>query len=449
MTRSAPDRIYWRWRDTDGKQWETDERPDPDDVGGGEPRAWADFRDMGGSREPLKPAGEATATTKPGVARKVAEDRLETLQEREDRRQYLGIEETTELGEYASAYLVQRAREGQLARGTMENREHYLKQAVAFFGSDRDLNSIRGPDIKRWIRHLRKQPNGRGDTLAGGTIRKYLNALSNLYRYAASDGFVPSGYNPVADLPNKPTADRQEAEWLSVPEASLLLEAARTFKPERSDGALGGQAHAVVATFLLTGGRKSEVLGLDVADLSFDRRKIRFRSNEHRQLKTSTSRRTVPMWPQLHEILQRHVFGGSGPTTGLLFPSSRTGKMIQDTRKTLDKIAKRVGYSEGEVRTRLFRHTYCTARLQTFDGYRVLGEDEEGNEIREPIPVSRDTVAREMGHGGTQLVERVYGHLPDNPHRSEHVEFRVDQHEEELGDRLEAVRRVLGREGEN
>jgi hypothetical protein len=51
-------------------------------------------------------------------------------------------------------------------------------------------------------------------------------------------------------------------------------------------------------------------------------------------------------------------------------------------------------------------------------------------------PVSVYTVARELGHGGESLVRRIYGHLGDVRHRSEVVEYRVEQHEERLRDRL-------------
>ena len=37
------------------------------------------------------------------------------------------------------------------------------------------------------------------------------------------------------------------------------------------------------------------------------------------------------------------------------------------------------------------------------------------------------------------LVDRVYGHLGDVRHRSEVVEFRVEQHREELGERLSTL----------
>jgi hypothetical protein len=53
--------------------------------------------------------------------------------------------------------------------------------------------------------------------------------------------------------------------------------------------------------------------------------------------------------------------------------------------------------------------------------------------------VSVYTVARELGHGGESLVRRIYGHLGDVRHRSEEVEYRVEQHAEHLQLRLAAL----------
>ena len=75
----------------------------------------------------------------------------------------------------------------------------------------------------------------------------------------------------------------------------------------------------------------------------------------------------------------------------------------------------------GTVRSKMFRHTYCSARLQTLD---------------QGAPVSIYTVGRELGHGGDSLVKRVYGHLGQVRHRSEVVEYRVEQHRAKLESRL-------------
>ena len=170
----------------------------------------------------------------------------------------------------------------------------------------------------------------------------------------------------------------------------------------------------LVATFLLTGGREGEVLGLEVSDVSIERKTVTFRPNQWRGLKTATSFRVVPLWPQLEAILLPYLFAENGPSA-LLFPSFWTGSeaMLTDTRKVLDGIAKLAGWPRGSVRSKIFRHTYCAARLQTLD---------------RGAPVSEYTVAKELGHGGTAMVRRVYGHLGQTRHRSEHVEFRLEQH---------------------
>jgi hypothetical protein len=59
--------------------------------------------------------------------------------------------------------------------------------------------------------------------------------------------------------------------------------------------------------------------------------------------------------------------------------------------------------------------------------------------VRAWAPVSLYTVSRELGHGSEEMVRRVYSHLGDVRHRSEVVEYRIDQHLERLGDRLERL----------
>ena len=49
------------------------------------------------------------------------------------------------------------------------------------------------------------------------------------------------------------------------------------------------------------------------------------------------------------------------------------------------------------------------------------------------------TVAREVGHSGTGMIERVYGHLGEVRHRAAVVEYRVAQHRRVLRGRLELV----------
>jgi hypothetical protein len=53
--------------------------------------------------------------------------------------------------------------------------------------------------------------------------------------------------------------------------------------------------------------------------------------------------------------------------------------------------------------------------------------------------VSLYTVSRELGHGSEEMARRVYAHLGAVRHRSEVVDYRVEQHLEALKDRLGAL----------
>jgi hypothetical protein len=99
----------------------------------------------------------------------------------------------------------------------------------------------------------------------------------------------------------------------------------------------------------------------------------------------------VPLWPQLAAILKAYLRGPHRPTGDLLFPSAVGDReaMLTDCRKLLDHLAVRSGLArqltveEGKprtkggwpmldfpLRTKMFRRTYCSARLQTLDGGR-------------------------------------------------------------------------------
>jgi integrase len=419
MSRSRKTRIYWRER-------------------GGERRAYADFRDfadVGGRREALIPPGGSRATDDPVVAEALVGERLKTLQNRR-RNKGLGLtaRESGSLGEFAQYHLEEKAEEGRVEETWIARAELHLETAVEFFGVERDVASIGPSDIKAYLKHLRRRPSRRGGRISDGTARHYLNSLSNLFGRAVEEERIDA--NPVAKLKrgSKPSAHREEARWLEVPDAALFLEAARLYEPPNPSHP-NPFMYELVATLLLTGGRMSEVFGLEVGDVSFERGTVTFRPNRWRRLKTAGSHRTISLWPQLREILLAYLNGPLGPPPdGLLFPSARGTGMVIDTRKQLDGIAKRGGWAEGEIRSKMFRHTYCSARLQT--GQRFIRPDSD-EEVW--IPTAPFTVAKELGHGGTQLVDRIYGHLGEHPHRSETVEFKVEQHRERLKDRLKLI----------
>jgi integrase len=425
--RKRKSRVYWR------------------DQGGAR-RAWFDGRDygeVGGKLEPLVARGERFATTDSDVATRLAGERLAELENARRRHAFHGNTAAPALADFARLHLIAKKRAGAVTDSWLDATQQFLERAVAYFGAERELDTIRVSDVRRWAAHLAttpaRKPRKEGDlparVMTSATIRHHLNALSNLYRRAMEDEVVSPGYNPVAALMEKPRRTEQEARWLEVPDAALLLAAAAKLPAMETPAGLsiGAElAYPLLATFLLTGGRSAEVFGLELDDVSFDRNVITFRPNPWRRLKTRTSHRVVPLWSQLSEILQPYVFGRRLERGGrLLFPAFVDGEeqMLTDVRKLLDRLAERAGWTRGVIRTRLFRHTYCAARLQTLDA---------------GAPVSIYTVARELGHHSDEMVRRVYAHLGSTRHRSAVVEYRVAQHLEKLGDRLRRLGFVTG-----
>jgi integrase len=375
-------------------------------------RDWIDVLDRKTGRHvPLIVVGEKLATKNHDKATEVLTELLKEL----DARRRAGVRRNgATLGEFAPRYLVLKARDGKSSEGGLEWLERVaIPRMFSHFGTDRPLTSIDVTDVRAWIDVLSQTIGHRKVPLSPQTQRHHLNALSNLFRYAAQEGVVTQGFNPVGRLVRKPRGERKESRWLEVHDAALLIESARV---------AGEEIYPILATLLLTGGRKREVLGLERTDVSFERRTIRFRPNRWRTLKTRTSDRSVPLWPQLEDILREHL--AADGASRLLFPTvDRNGHeaMRGELRKALARVARFGGWEPSELHLHAFRHTYCAARLQTLDN---------GH------PVSPFTVARELGHGGDSMVKAVYAHLGQVRHRSEVVEYRAEQHAAALGERL-------------
>lgn len=109
--------------------------------------------------------------------------------------------------------------------------------------------------------------------------------------------------------------------------------------------------------------RPSEAQGLLIEDIDFRRKRIRVRRNPYRRLKTKRSRRSVPLWPQMEEILLQYLAGRGNPTRGILFPSpTRPGTPVQSIKRLIAELTLRIDY-KGNLTPKIFRHTYRAARL--------------------------------------------------------------------------------------
>ena len=295
--------------------------------------------------------------------------------------------------------------------------------------------------------------------MGGQSTRHYLNSLSALFGRAIREGILPLGGNPVAAV-DKPRVDAAETIWLEVPEISCILRYAASFRPFRPDLA-SPHFFPLLATFAYTGARETEALGLERHDVNLDRGIIALKPNVWRTLKTKNSKRPLHIFPEFAPILRAHLESLKDVPGRLLFPRRDTDgqeQMIVDIRKMLGrmpmpariqvrrskqqletlererlkKLRRKItpgltGPRPSEtveelstptaewhtppLRTKIVRHSWCAARLQTLDWGR---------------PIAIYTVAQEMGHTDTSMVERIYGHLGNFRCRSESVEWMRD-----------------------
>ena len=406
-----------------------------------------------GQHVPLRPKWEKFATDDQTVAiqlyaeliRQLEDANTSKVKNRGEVRRHVTVRSFTE------DYLAWRDYKKRDAKQTQWMRAVALYRAGEFFG-DKALWEIKPRDVEAWSKKLRtnagptsgKKVREYDEALKPQSVLNHLHALSALFKRASQAGVFGDvlEYNPVrvADKPAREVRDDDTARWLEVHEAALLLEAARLVRyKSRGAWAVNDMIYPIVATMLLTGGRAKEVLGLLVDDVDLENGKVHFRPNLFRdKLKTETSKRTVPLWPQLRDILtpyleeRKRVVGETNPA--LLFPSTnREGHeaMVTDIRKALANITKAAGLDSDLVHPHACRHTYCSARLQTLDGGR---------------PIAPNTVSKELGHRGRAMVDRVYGHCGDVRHRSEFVEYRVEHFLRLPGytQRLEELRRKAG-----
>jgi integrase len=384
-------------------------------------RYYLDLRDLGKGREALIPEGQTYATKDQIVALHLAGIRLEALLRPEHERYFQSQEltRTATVGELARETLVhmrQLAGEGFAGARTILRYEQALKHLFRVLDQDIRADRLTLSEVKAAIRTLRQTPTRSGASTSASSMHQIITAMQLAYDYASDEGIVLKGQNPWRALrrQDRPSLPRQSrTDFLEIYEGCAYLQGCKAV------GHSTIPLYPLVSTYLHTGGRKTEVLGLELQDIDFRKRLVRFVSNQWRDIK-DYDERSVPLWPGLERVLRAYLpLRDSGST--LLFPGvGHRGQpqMITSYFKPMMKAkwaaAALLGAELGKallsksVNPRAFRVTYCSARLQMLD----RGE-----------PVASWTVEAEMGHNSGKMIRSVYGRIGQRRHRSAVVEY--------------------------
>lgn len=361
----------------------------------------ADFRSIkGGSKVSLGTRDRTEAEER------LAEKKRELeAEEKEDDQQTDDKQDDPLLKDFAQEHLDHKRDE--VAKATWANEERALGYLTTYLTRELSheprLSDVTARRLKEFLQYRLK-------SVKKSTAGIELSGISSMLSRAEAWRYVDRN---EAKYVKRPKTEHDEAVWLELEEAVRVLQAARAMEDGGSSRCLP-YTRALLATYLLTGGRREEVFGLTWQDIDFESGFILFRRNQHRTLKNRPSKRRVPLWPQLRQILRARLQEEDGDPTGLLFPAW-DGEMLTNIRSALGTVEEKAEL-EKHITPKVFRHTYTATRIQTLDA----GE-----------PVSLYTVARELGHKGISRIEDTYGHLQARRSRLPEVRYQVDDSEGE------------------
>ena len=177
------------------------------------------------------------------------------------------------------------------------------------------IGGIEPSDVRKWVADL----NG---SYSPATVRKTYGLLATCLQAAVDDGLIGRTLCRGVQLP---AAAQRPARFLDVDEIGRLADN----MPDRY--------RALVLTAAFTGLRWGELAALRVSDLELLKRRLRVNqalSRDRGKLtfgppKTTASRRTVSLSPNLVEIIADHIRRFPSDS-GLVFTASR-GTVLRDT----------------------------------------------------------------------------------------------------------------------
>ena len=262
------------------------------------------------------------------------------------------------------------------------------KYIIPYFGS-LAMSEIKPMDIQGWSAKLKHDEKYFGKPLSEYTVQKYVNLLASILKVARENNFIY--HSPFEKIRRKKVKPLREATPLDCIEAEELA------------NKMPDSLKILVWIPIYTGLRPSEVLGLTIDDFDFVNKKVLVRRQISRDngkiheeyLKTSSSRREVPLGANLETLVKAHVAKyGLGPER-LIF-KNRTGGVLRykDAARSFRIVARPHGLPEREG-LHVLRHTFASLLIR------------QGVNIK--------SIQKLLGHKEISETLDTYGHLyPDD-----------------------------------
>jgi integrase/recombinase XerD len=231
-----------------------------------------------------------------------------------------------------------------------------------------DLGAVGPADVGEYVTALREGSDG-GRALSAASAARALAAVRGLHRFAQAEGLAVD--DPSARV-TAPSQHRRLPHALSVDAVARLLEAASA-----GDTPAALRDRALLELLYSTGGRISEVVGLDVDDVTHEDAVVRL-------LGKGSKERIVPVGRLAREALAAYLAHGRPALepsrwarrgdAEAIFLNQRGGRLTrQGAWLVLKEHAHRVGLGE-QVSPHVLRHSCATHMLDHGADIRIVQE---------------------------------------------------------------------------
>ncbi|STC70384.1 site-specific tyrosine recombinase XerD [Corynebacterium pilosum] len=223
------------------------------------------------------------------------------------------------------------------------------------------LADVTTADVEAYVQDLRRGYNGRAP-LAASSAGRALVVARGLHKFATSEGHVPAD---VAAAVSPPATGQHLPDTLTIDEVATLLDACPTEEP------LGVRDKALLEMLYGTGARVSEVLSLEVDDVTDTDGIITVTGKGSKQ-------RIVPLGSHARDALEAYLVRARPVfATGkshALFLNTRGGALSRQSAWTIIKTAADRAGIEKEVSPHTLRHSFATHLLEGGADVRTVQE---------------------------------------------------------------------------
>ena len=253
-----------------------------------------------------------------------------------------------------------------LAENTLVSYQRDLSKFAVFLNSQRlNFDSLSVEDITSFEVFLKE------DGLSLASLNRVMSSLKGFYKYCSIESSID---NPMLEsITHK--LPRKLPKALSVDEITKLIESAK-----REGDPMSPRDFAVLELLYSTGARVSEIVGINIADLSLSK----IGSDEVSVLKVKgkgSKERFVPLGrfaiSALDDYLVRTRPGlveKSSKANSALFLNSRGGRLSRQSAWQIVLDAAVASNLSGNVSPHVFRHSYATHLLDGGADIRVVQE---------------------------------------------------------------------------